>query len=63
MTTTIPNTDRIDGAELRRLIHGLVYSAVSNTCTMASVLSKLPYNQTDRRDIAGVLDELNRNAA
>jgi rhodanese-related sulfurtransferase len=42
---------------------GLVYSAVSNSCAMASVLSKFPYNQTDRCDIAGVLDELNAKAA
>ncbi len=38
---------------------GLTYSAVSNTCAMASVLSRLPYNRTDRCDIAGVLAELN----
>ena len=42
---------------------GLVYSAVSNTCAMASVLAKLPYNRTDRCDIAGVLEDLNRRAA
>ncbi len=39
---------------------GLTYSAVSNTCAMATVLSKLPYNRTDRCDVAGVLAELNR---
>ena len=39
---------------------GLTYSAVTNTCAMAAVLGKLPYNQTDRCDIAGVLEELNR---
>ena len=39
---------------------GLTYSAVSNTCGMAAVLSKLPYNRTDRCDIAGVLNELNQ---
>ena len=39
---------------------GLAYSAASNTCAMASVLSKLPYNQVDRCDIAGVLADLNR---
>ncbi|MEU4878385.1 rhodanese-like domain-containing protein [Streptomyces sp. NPDC021608] len=27
---------------------GLVYSALSNTCAMASLLGKLPYNRTDR---------------
>lgn len=42
---------------------GLAYSAVSNTCAMAAVLSKLPYNRTDKCDIQGVLSELNREAA
>jgi rhodanese-related sulfurtransferase len=37
---------------------GLVYSAVSNTCAMAGVLAKLPYNRTDACDISGVLDEM-----
>jgi len=32
---------------------------LTNTCAMATVLSKLPYNKTDRCDIAGVLAELN----
>ncbi|MGI9615446.1 MAG: rhodanese-like domain-containing protein [Acidimicrobiales bacterium] len=41
---------------------GLAYSAVSDTCAMAAVLSKVPYNRTDRCDIAGVLDDLNRTA-
>lgn len=42
---------------------GLAYSAISNTCTMAAVLAKLPYNQTDKCDIKGVLAEMNRVAA
>jgi rhodanese-related sulfurtransferase len=42
---------------------GLTYSAVSNTCTMGTVLGKLPYNRTDKCDIAGVLAELNTQAA
>jgi len=37
---------------------GLVFSAATNTCAMGDVLAKLPYNQTDKCDIAGVLDEL-----
>ncbi len=37
---------------------GLTYSALSNTCAMAAVLGKLPYNQTDNCDIAGVLADL-----
>ncbi|NOX30385.1 MAG: rhodanese-like domain-containing protein [Actinobacteria bacterium] len=42
---------------------GLTYSALSNTCAMAAVLSKLPYNQTDACDIAGVLDSLHEETA
>lgn len=37
---------------------GLTYSAVSNTCAMASVLAKLPYNKSDNCDIEGVLKQL-----
>ncbi len=39
---------------------GLVFSALSNTCAMASVLSRLPYNRGPECDIVGVLGELNR---
>mgnify|MGYP001817790388 CR=1 FL=1 len=42
---------------------GLVFSAVTNTCAMGELLLKLPYNQTDRCDIAGVLENMNRPAA
>lgn len=42
---------------------GLTFSAVSNTCAMAAVLGKLPYNRTDNCDIQGVLSELNRKEA
>jgi len=38
---------------------GLVYSAITNTCAMAAVLAKIPYNQTDRCDIAGVINDMN----
>jgi rhodanese-related sulfurtransferase len=41
---------------------GLVYSAVSNTCAMANVLARLPYNRTDNCDIEGVLADLNKAA-
>ena len=37
---------------------GLAYSAVSNTCAMAAVLAKLPYNRTNACDITGILEEL-----
>lgn len=42
---------------------GLVYSAVSNTCAMAGVLAKLPYNRGNACDIASVLEDLNREGA
>jgi rhodanese-related sulfurtransferase len=42
---------------------GLAYSALTNTCAMAVVLGKLPYNRSDRCDIEGVLAELNHQAA
>lgn len=37
---------------------GLVFSAVSNTCTMGDMLSKLPYNQAADYDIDAVLTDL-----
>jgi len=37
---------------------GLVFSAVSNTCAMATVLGKLPYNRSNSCDIVAVLDEI-----
>lgn len=58
-STVIPGAVWIAGA----VAAGLTYSAVSNTCTMAAVLSKLPYNRTDKCDIAGVLDSLSQKAA
>ncbi len=41
---------------------GLTFSAATNTCAMGAMLSKLPYNQTDQCDIAGVLADLNNSA-
>ncbi|MDQ2708093.1 MAG: rhodanese-like domain-containing protein [Actinomycetota bacterium] len=35
---------------------GLVYSAVSNTCTMGMMLMKLPYNRGSEADIEKALD-------
>ncbi|MFT5530779.1 MAG: rhodanese-related sulfurtransferase [Candidatus Poriferisodalaceae bacterium] len=54
-------TDRWAMDRQVRFTAGLTYSAVSNTCAMAAVLAKLPYNQTDRCDIARVLSELNKD--
>jgi hypothetical protein len=36
----------------------LAFSAATNTCAMGNVLARLPYNQSDKCDIAGVLDGL-----
>ena len=58
-STVVPAAKWIAGG----VAAGLTYSAVSNTCAMASMLSKLPYNQTNACDIAGVLDALNAEAA
>jgi rhodanese-related sulfurtransferase len=58
-STVIPGANWIAGA----VGAGLTYSAVSNTCAMAAMLGKLPYNKTDNCDIQGVLDGLNRTAA
>jgi len=37
---------------------GLTYSAVSDSCAMGMVLSKLPYNQGARGDVRAVLTQL-----
>lgn len=55
-STVIPGAKWIAGG----VAAGLTFSAASNTCAMAAILGKLPYNQTDRCDIAGVLADLNR---
>ncbi|MGW3686512.1 rhodanese-like domain-containing protein [Streptomyces sp. NPDC005125] len=40
---------------------GLVYSALSNSCAMASLLGKLPYNRTNRTDLNDTLAALRHN--
>lgn len=42
---------------------GLTYSAATDTCPVTPMIAKLPYNQTDRCDIEGVLSQLNLEAA
>lgn len=37
---------------------GLVFAAVTNTCAMANVLSRLPYNRRSQRDIRAAVDDL-----
>ncbi len=59
VSIVVPKTKWIAGA----VGAGLAYSAVSNTCAMAAVLSKLPYNRSDNCDIQGVLADLNREVA
>ena len=41
---------------------GLLFSAVTDTCTMAKLLTKLPYNRGASCDIAAVVRELRRAA-
>ena len=55
-STIVPGAKWIAGG----VAAGLTFSAVSNTCAMAALLSKLPYNQTNDCDIAAVLAELNQ---
>jgi hypothetical protein len=38
---------------------GLTFSGITNTCGMALLLAKLPYNRTDDCDVDAVLGELN----
>lgn len=58
-STVVPAAKWIAGG----VAGGLTFSAVTNTCAMATMLGKLPYNRTDNCDIAGVIAELNRTAA
>jgi rhodanese-related sulfurtransferase len=57
-STVVPGAKWIAGG----VAAGLTYSAASNTCAMAAVLSRLPYNRTDKCDIAGVLADLNKSS-
>ena len=58
-STVIPGAKWLAGG----VAAGLTYSAASNTCAMAAVLRKLPYNRTDNCDITGVLEALNQEAS
>ncbi len=58
LSTLVPQAKWLAGA----VATGLVVSAVTDSCAMAAVLAKLPYNRTDRCDIAGVLRQLNDQA-
>jgi rhodanese-related sulfurtransferase len=57
-STVVPGAKWVAGG----VAAGLAYSAATNTCAMAAVLSRLPYNRTDKCDIAGVLADLNATA-
>lgn len=54
-STVVPGAKWFAGA----IGAGLTFSAVSNTCAMAAVLSKLPYNNTGACDIDGILSSMN----
>lgn len=41
---------------------GLTFAAVSNTCAMATVLSKLPYNRTATYDAATLVSEISQKS-
>jgi rhodanese-related sulfurtransferase len=41
---------------------GLTYVSVTDDCPITPFVAMLPYNRTDRCDIAGVLEDLNREA-
>ncbi len=58
-STVVPRAKWLAGG----VAAGLTFSAISNTCAMGTVLAKLPYNRTDNCDIAGVLADLNKQAA
>ncbi len=53
-STVVPGAKWIAGG----IGAGLTFSALSNTCAMANVLGRLPYNRTDPCDIEGVLNQL-----
>lgn len=59
VSTVVPQAKWLAGG----VAAGLTFSALSNTCAVASVLGKLPYNRTDNCDISGVLAALNRETA
>lgn len=42
---------------------GLAFSAVTDTCTMAVLLSKLPYNRTPEVDVSKVVDAMGAGPA
>lgn len=41
---------------------GLTFAAITNTCGMAMLLSKLPYNQGNKCDVRQVINELSAEA-
>lgn len=55
-STVVPGAKWIAGG----VAAGLTFSAVTDTCAMAAILGRLPYNRTDNCDIAGVIGELSR---
>lgn len=58
-STVVPGAKWFAGA----IGSGLTFSAVSNTCAMANVLSRLPYNRTADCDVSAVLAELSTSGS
>ena len=58
VSTFVPGIKWIAGA----VGGGLAFSAVTNTCAMAEVLGRLPYNRRDDCGIVAVVAEMNRPA-
>jgi hypothetical protein len=42
---------------------GLTFAAISNTCAMSTVLSKLPYNRTGTYDAPTIVSQLGESGA
>lgn len=54
LSTVVPGAKWIAGG----IAGGLTFSAVTDTCAMATMLSKLPYNRTEDPDVASVVAAL-----
>ncbi|MES9538547.1 MULTISPECIES: rhodanese-like domain-containing protein [unclassified Actinomadura] len=53
-STAVPRAKWVAGA----IGGGLTFAALSNTCAMGMVLSKLPYNRGPKSDMSAILDAL-----
>lgn len=58
-STLVPKAKWLSGA----VAGGLVFSAVTDTCAMAAMLAKLPYNRSTTCDVDAIVGELTQQAA